>query len=175
MIANISPNAGSCEHTLNTLRYADRVKGLSRNQRSSMGGGNAPPQPPPTFLSPSAPPAAAKNSEAQSLVPPLPPKLSAQYQKERADYQKDKGGGTDSQKDRGGGGEYQKDRGGGTNYQKERGGVSEYQAQRAGTESRQGGDFGGVRGGMQAERDGVLPPIPTGGVEEAPSQVGKRC
>ncbi|GBG65138.1 hypothetical protein CBR_g49500 [Chara braunii] len=31
MIANISPNTGSCEHTLNTLRYADRVKGLSRN------------------------------------------------------------------------------------------------------------------------------------------------
>lgn len=24
MIANISPNQGSCEHTLNTLRYADR-------------------------------------------------------------------------------------------------------------------------------------------------------
>jgi hypothetical protein len=27
MIANISPNNGSVEHTLNTLRYADRVKG----------------------------------------------------------------------------------------------------------------------------------------------------
>jgi kinesin family protein 2/24 len=26
MIANISPASGSCEHTLNTLRYADRVK-----------------------------------------------------------------------------------------------------------------------------------------------------
>ncbi|KAE8734169.1 Kinesin-like protein KIF2A [Hibiscus syriacus] len=30
MISCISPNAGSCEHTLNTLRYADRVKSLSR-------------------------------------------------------------------------------------------------------------------------------------------------
>ena len=28
MIGNISPNNGSSEHTLNTLRYADRVKEL---------------------------------------------------------------------------------------------------------------------------------------------------
>nr|XP_024396063.1 kinesin-like protein KIN-13B isoform X2 [Physcomitrium patens] len=34
MISCISPNAGSCEHTLNTLRYADRVKGLSKNSNS---------------------------------------------------------------------------------------------------------------------------------------------
>jgi len=30
MIANISPNSGSCENTLNTLRYADRVKELKK-------------------------------------------------------------------------------------------------------------------------------------------------
>ncbi|KAF6174400.1 hypothetical protein GIB67_024422 [Kingdonia uniflora] len=31
MVSCISPNAGSCEHTLNTLRYADRVKSLSKS------------------------------------------------------------------------------------------------------------------------------------------------
>ncbi|KAJ8566094.1 hypothetical protein K7X08_030571 [Anisodus acutangulus] len=42
MISCISPNAGSCEHTLNTLRYADRVKSLSeggntnKNQSASV-------------------------------------------------------------------------------------------------------------------------------------------
>lgn len=30
MIGNISPSIGSCEHTLNTLRYADRVKELKK-------------------------------------------------------------------------------------------------------------------------------------------------
>ncbi|XP_074280970.1 kinesin-like protein KIN-13B [Silene latifolia] len=34
MISCISPNSGSCEHTLNTLRYADRVKSLSRGNNS---------------------------------------------------------------------------------------------------------------------------------------------
>eukprot|EP01025_Chloroclados_australasicus_P065173 TRINITY_DN8846_c0_g2_i10.p1 TRINITY_DN8846_c0_g2~~TRINITY_DN8846_c0_g2_i10.p1 ORF type:complete len:603 (+),score=91.99 TRINITY_DN8846_c0_g2_i10:474-2282(+) len=32
MIATISPNSKSCEHTLNTLRYADRVKELRNDQ-----------------------------------------------------------------------------------------------------------------------------------------------
>ena len=31
MISRVSPNAGSCEHTLNTLRYADRVKSLLKS------------------------------------------------------------------------------------------------------------------------------------------------
>jgi len=40
MIANVSP-AGSCvEHTLNTLRYADRVKELKKDP--SLGGGVMP-------------------------------------------------------------------------------------------------------------------------------------
>jgi kinesin family protein 2/24 len=39
MIANISPNSGSCEHTLNTLRYADRVKELKKGQPAGKGAG----------------------------------------------------------------------------------------------------------------------------------------
>ncbi|KAL9232798.1 hypothetical protein vseg_007864 [Gypsophila vaccaria] len=34
MISCISPNSNSCEHTLNTLRYADRVKSLSKSGNS---------------------------------------------------------------------------------------------------------------------------------------------
>ena len=30
MIANVSPHAGSCVETLNTLRYADRVKAIGK-------------------------------------------------------------------------------------------------------------------------------------------------
>ena len=36
MIACVSPAAGSCEHTLNTLRYADRVKELRSNVVGSL-------------------------------------------------------------------------------------------------------------------------------------------
>ncbi|KAI9107782.1 hypothetical protein K1719_021118 [Acacia pycnantha] len=34
MISCISPSSGSCEHTLNTLRYADRVKSLSKGNNT---------------------------------------------------------------------------------------------------------------------------------------------
>ncbi len=35
MIGNISPSSFACEHTLNTLRYADRVKELKKPQDNS--------------------------------------------------------------------------------------------------------------------------------------------
>jgi kinesin family protein 2/24 len=34
MIANVSPATSCCEHTLNTLRYADRVKELRKELAS---------------------------------------------------------------------------------------------------------------------------------------------
>lgn len=39
MIANVSPANSCCEHTLNTLRYADRVKEMKKE--SSSGGAPA--------------------------------------------------------------------------------------------------------------------------------------
>jgi kinesin family protein 2/24 len=35
MIANASPGSNNCEHTLNTLRYADRVKELKRGESAN--------------------------------------------------------------------------------------------------------------------------------------------
>ena len=41
MIANVSPANSCCEHTLNTLRYADRVKELKKD--GAIGSGGPPP------------------------------------------------------------------------------------------------------------------------------------
>jgi len=35
MIANVSPTQTCCEHTLNTLRYADRVKELKKGDKEA--------------------------------------------------------------------------------------------------------------------------------------------
>ena len=37
MIANVSPGNSSCEHSLNTLRYADRVKELKKGNDANNG------------------------------------------------------------------------------------------------------------------------------------------
>jgi kinesin family member 2/24 len=42
MIANVGPGNFSCEHTLNTLRYADRVKELKKDIVNGSGGGKQP-------------------------------------------------------------------------------------------------------------------------------------
>lgn len=39
MIGNIAPSFSCCEHTLNTLRYADRVKELKKESGKSKKGG----------------------------------------------------------------------------------------------------------------------------------------
>ncbi len=36
MIGNVSPSSHSCENTLNTLRYADRVKELKKNLKTDI-------------------------------------------------------------------------------------------------------------------------------------------
>jgi len=42
MIGNISPSSSACEHTLNTLRYADRVKELKKGGGGGGTGGEDP-------------------------------------------------------------------------------------------------------------------------------------
>jgi len=38
MIANVSPASSCCENTLNTLRYADRVKELKKTDKNQQNG-----------------------------------------------------------------------------------------------------------------------------------------
>lgn len=42
MVANVSPAGGCCEHTLNTLRYADRVKELKKDPATGGGAEDKP-------------------------------------------------------------------------------------------------------------------------------------
>mmetsp|Transcript_3040 Transcript_3040/g.7577 ORF Transcript_3040/g.7577 Transcript_3040/m.7577 type:complete len:713 (-) Transcript_3040:98-2236(-) len=89
MIANISPNTSSVEHTLNTLRYADRVKELRKDRAdriagsvtpSSQGYNRAAPAPPAPLtnqLAMARPGSAALRRDAAPLPPPArPPQLA---------------------------------------------------------------------------------------------------
>ncbi|KAL6066750.1 SAM domain-containing protein [Balamuthia mandrillaris] len=75
MIANIAPNSASAEHTLNTLRYADRVKELRGNSsrastptthNTSSPPSSSPPTSPYTSPSPSPRPTRPTQQQAQS-------------------------------------------------------------------------------------------------------------
>ncbi|CAM6043770.1 unnamed protein product [Sphagnum compactum] len=91
MISCVSPNAGSCEHTLNTLRYADRVKGLSKNNNSKKELNStastqremtsSPPLPPiPAQLAPQVPEHVLDNRAAENgRRPPLDPGWYVQH------------------------------------------------------------------------------------------------
>jgi kinesin family protein 2/24 len=57
MIANLSPASGSCEHSINTLRYASRVKEWQASTEPP-----APPAPPPAPPARRPPPAASWNA-----------------------------------------------------------------------------------------------------------------
>lgn len=80
MIANISPNATSVEHTLNTLRYADRVKGerMSASPVSSRGLRQ---------VSPEKWPAAVDMPTSQSITSPLNPSKDVSDFKEKMIHQ----------------------------------------------------------------------------------------
>jgi kinesin family member 2/24 len=72
MIANVSPSSGSCEHTLNTLRYADRVKELKEGHDPRHENDDASPHP---AQVPSIPP---QISRQMSIPPPNPTNLPKQ-------------------------------------------------------------------------------------------------
>jgi len=71
MIATVSPSSGSCENSLNTLRYADRVKEMRRASGSvsgSGGGGSAGAVQPPQTAGQPAPPVLPP-PEVQPIAP----------------------------------------------------------------------------------------------------------
>eukprot|EP00667_Euglena_gracilis_P003465 EG_transcript_3469 len=72
MIANISPSSGSCEHTLNTLRYADRVKELKegKGDRSLMEDWGEPVTRTPSQNARGSTPPAAGSAAQQAQYPP---------------------------------------------------------------------------------------------------------
>ena len=71
MIATISPASGSCEHTLNTLRYADRVKELRRGS-DARGGDEGNSLLPAPSLPPPSPPRVGGAAAARVSVTSLP-------------------------------------------------------------------------------------------------------
>uniref|UniRef100_A0A7R9YS33 Kinesin-like protein n=1 Tax=Chlamydomonas euryale TaxID=1486919 RepID=A0A7R9YS33_9CHLO len=72
MIANISPNSASVEHTLNTLRYADRVKELRKDKAQRDPGGVTPGEDPNYYAA-----VARADEEAEAVKKPSKPILRA--------------------------------------------------------------------------------------------------
>jgi hypothetical protein len=72
MISCISPNSGSCEHTLNNLRHADRVKSFSKtnNSKKDM----------------SSPATTLRESSTAPLILPLSSPLLSQYTSENNSF-----------------------------------------------------------------------------------------
>ena len=68
MIATVSPSSGSCENSLNTLRYADRVKEMRRTSAPVSGGSAAGPQAPQIAAQQQPAPPAAPPPEVQPLA-----------------------------------------------------------------------------------------------------------
>jgi hypothetical protein len=80
MIACIAPNQGNCEHTLNTLRYADRVKEHDATRRPSSAD---PPLPQGQGVAPASgasrspsPPPGPPHPPPKRVDAPLPPRRS---------------------------------------------------------------------------------------------------
>ncbi|VFQ61069.1 unnamed protein product [Cuscuta campestris] len=88
MISCISPNAGSCEHTLNTLRYADRVKSLSKGGNTKKDSGTSTfPLNKDTYSAPSLPISTEDEDSSDQLQESKIPSMSRRgLEKERSYY-----------------------------------------------------------------------------------------